>query len=75
MEYRLDTLSDRRYEKAAEVFRKLSSTSNDSKYLYWKSRGLEANGKKDLKNLDSFRERQGLLPCYVIRPDQEGSEP
>ncbi len=38
------------YQRASEVFGRLYNTGNDSKYLYWKTRSLEANGKKDLKN-------------------------
>jgi soluble lytic murein transglycosylase len=38
------------YQRASEVFGRLYNTSNEPKYLYWKTRSLEANGKKDLKN-------------------------
>jgi soluble lytic murein transglycosylase len=38
------------YQRASEIFGRLCNISNDSKYLYWKTRSLQADGKKELKN-------------------------
>jgi len=38
------------YAQATQVFGRLYNTYNDPKYLYWKARSLEADGKGDLKN-------------------------
>lgn len=38
------------YEKSAEVFSRLYTTYKDPKYLYWKNRSLEADGKVTLSN-------------------------
>ncbi len=37
------------YKKAADVFTKLYDTYNDTKYLYWKARSLEAGGEEVFK--------------------------
>ncbi|MBM4137449.1 MAG: tetratricopeptide repeat protein [Nitrospira sp.] len=36
------------YKKSSETFTKLSQNYNDTKYLYWKARSLEASGEKAL---------------------------
>lgn len=40
----------REYQKAAEVFSRLYTTYEDPKYLYWRTRSLEAGGLEDPKN-------------------------
>ena len=64
------------YQRASEVFGKLYTTSNDSKYLYWKTRSLDADGKKDLKNdqISSGKGRDFYSVMFYVR-NRGASEP
>jgi soluble lytic murein transglycosylase len=45
------------YEKAADVFAKLYENNNDTKYLYWEARSLEASGKDALNSYRILKEK------------------
>jgi len=72
------------YEKATDIFTKLSEVNDDSKYLYWKARSLEASGKdvsnlysalrkrdKDFYGVMSFLRTGGCLEKYGVCENQE----
>jgi soluble lytic murein transglycosylase len=59
----------REYEKAADVFTKLYENNNNTRYLYWKARSLEASGKdaQDLYHTLKKKERDFYSAMSYIR--------
>jgi soluble lytic murein transglycosylase len=45
------------YEKAADVLAKLYENNSDTKYLYWKTRSLEASGKDVLDSYHTLKKK------------------
>jgi soluble lytic murein transglycosylase len=48
----------REYEKAADVFTKLCENYNNTRYLYWKARSIEASGKDALDLYQTLRKKE-----------------
>jgi soluble lytic murein transglycosylase len=48
----------REYEKAADVFTKLYENYNNTRYLYWKARSIEASGKDALDLYQTLRKKE-----------------
>lgn len=48
----------REYEKATDVFTKLYDTYNNTRYLYWKARSLEASGKDAVDLYQTLRKKE-----------------
>jgi len=48
----------REYEKATDVFTKLYENYNNTRYLYWKARSIEASGKDTLDLYQTLRKKE-----------------
>ena len=63
----------RDYEKASEVFGKLSATYDDPKYVYWKSRDLEAIGQGEPQNSPSASGKGRDFYRVMLRARSQGA--
>ncbi|MEW6215063.1 MAG: transglycosylase SLT domain-containing protein, partial [Nitrospirota bacterium] len=68
------------YKKASDIFTKLYNNYNDTKYLYWKARSLEATGENALDIYHALMKKDGdfySIMSYVRtkRPLERSSTP
>jgi soluble lytic murein transglycosylase len=67
------------YKKASEIFTKLYSTYNDTKYLYWNARSLEENGDEIQKIYSAILEKEfnfySIMSYAKAKSSLEQSDP